>query len=138
MWQSGPKGLSGLWQIDPTMAMGRFPVLPNPVIMTVNRKNWGGGRHTSATKYPKMQPMIVLISTLTGMNHQRVKLLRVMDCPRWVKIRHGRKRAKTSLLRSLKVALGTIWIFGWARTRPITERERSFIKGNTALSTFTF
>ena len=64
--------------------------------------------------YPRMHPIAVLMSTLTGMNHQCRTLSMVTDLPRWTKImprwtkiRQGSKSAKTSLLRSLKVALGT-------------------------------
>lgn len=131
-WQSGPNGLSEPWHTDPTMAIGRLPVLPKPDMMIVNRKNWGGGRQMIATMYPRTQPVAVVMSTLTGTNHQSKTSLRVTDWPRWTKMRQGRKRAKTSLLRSLKVARGTIWIRGCARMRPMTVRHNSFNKGSTA------
>jgi len=81
--------------------------------------------------YPRMHPIAVLMSTLTGMNHQCRTLSMVTDLPRWTKIRQGSKSAKTSLLRSLKVALGTTWTRGLARSRPMTVRHSSFISGAT-------
>lgn len=77
---------------------------------------------------------MVLNNTFTGMNHHSDAFCRVIDFPKWVNIRQGRKRAKTSLLNNLKVALGTILRFGWASTSPITVSEINFIKGTTALS----
>jgi hypothetical protein len=82
--------------------------------------------------------MAVLTTTLTGMNHQSSKFLRVMDGPRFVKIKQGKKTTKTSLLRNVKVALGTSWYFGWARTKPMRPIDRKSSKGTTALAKFTF
>ena len=47
-------------------------------------------------------------------------------------MRKGRKRANTSFDKSLNVALGTSWVLGWARMRPMMVRVKSFIKGTTA------
>lgn len=41
------------------------------------------------------------------------------------------QNVKICLLRSLKAALGTIWVIGWARMRPMTPRHKSFIRGTT-------
>lgn len=81
-----------------------------------------------------MQPTNVLRRTLKGMNHQSTMLLRVIHSPSSVKIRHGRKRANTSLLRRRKVDRGMTSVFGWARMRPIRVMEMSFIKGMKPLS----
>lgn len=46
-------------------------------------------------------------------------------------MRQGRKSTKTNLLNNLKVALGTIWVLGWAISDPITVKDRSFNRGTT-------
>lgn len=109
-------------------------MLPNAVMMMVNRKNWGGGWHIKVTEYPNTAPSAVLTTTFTGMNHQRIKFLRLIDETRWLSIKQGKKRTNTSLLRILKVSFGTNWNFGWAISEPITAMERSFSNGNTALT----
>lgn len=60
-------------------------------------------------------------------------LSRVMLSPSSVKIKQGRNRAKTSLLKRRKVALGTSCVLGWARRRPMTVKEMSFIRGTIPL-----
>lgn len=87
-------------------------MLPKAVMTIVTLVNSGGGRHTRTTKYPIKEPMIVLRRTLTGINHQRTMLSRVMLSPSSVKIKQGRNRAKTSLLKRRKVALGTSCVLG--------------------------
>lgn len=108
-------------------------MFPNPVVITVNRKNSGGGRQMKATKHPMMQPTAVLITTFTGMNHHSRKCLREMVGPRWVKIRQGRNKVKTRRLRTLRVGLGRSWNLGWVRRRPTRAMERSLESGRIEL-----
>jgi hypothetical protein len=102
-------------------------------MIIVNLVNCGGGRHITTTKNPSKQPSAVLTRTLTGINHQSRKFLRVMLSPNSVNIRHGKNKANTSLLRSLNVALGINCIVGFARSSPMTVKQISFNKGTIAV-----
>ncbi len=117
------------------MARGKLPVLPMPVMTTVKRKNWGGGRQIRATKTPTRQPMMALSITFTGMNHQSRMLDRVTDCPSSVKMRQGRNSANTSLINSLEASGVMMLILRCARIHPNPHMVNTFSTGTTESST---
>ena len=87
-----------------------------------------------ATRYPKKHPIETDTTTFKGMNHQSVMFLRVIAWPKLLKIKQGKNKANTSLLRSLNVALGTNFSFGCAKSTPNKVKEISFSNGTIEMN----
>lgn len=67
-------------------------VFPQAVMIMVNPTTCGCWLHRNTIITPNKNLKIVMINTLTWLNHQRERLWMVMDRPKSVNIRHGKNK----------------------------------------------